>query len=155
MRRGLTITKEIHFRSGNRGRKVIEEGVVAKTPDLGRVPRVSRLMALAIYMEDLVRRGEAADYADLARLAHVSRARISQIMNLLHLAPYILEAILNLPRSKGGSDPIREKMVRSIAAVPDWQRQRAMWGELKSRAERLPSGGEPTRITQSGRRALR
>jgi hypothetical protein len=130
MTRGLTITKEIHFRSAHRGRKVIEEGAVAMTPDLGRVPRVSRLMALAIYMEDLVCRGEVTDYADLARLAHVSRARISQITGLLHLAPDIQEAILDLPLTNGGPDPIRELAVRPIAAVLDWRKQRVMWGEL-------------------------
>ncbi len=83
---GLTITKKVHFQNARRGRKVIEEGAVEETPDLGRVPRISRLMALAIHMDNLVRRGEVTDYADLARLAHVTRARISQIMALLHLA---------------------------------------------------------------------
>jgi hypothetical protein len=134
MMQGLTITKQVHFRSAKRGRRVIEEGAVTRMPDLGKVPRVSRLMALAIHMDDLVRRGEVTDYADLARLAHVSRARISQIMNLLHLAPDIQEAILDLPRVMGGRDPIREKMVRPIAAVPDWRKQRAMWAALKNRA---------------------
>jgi len=138
MTKGLTITKQVRFRSGKRGRKVIEEGAEAKAPDLGRVPRVSRLMALAIHMDDLIRRGEVADYAELARLAHVTRARISQIMSLLHLAPDIQEEILGLPRSKGGRDPIREKVVRPIAAVPDWRKQRAMWRNLKSRS---PSDG--------------
>ena len=108
--RGLTITKEVHFRNAYRGRKVIEEGAVAQTPQLGSVPRISRLMALAIHMEDLVRKAEVVDYAELARLAHVSRARITQIMNLLNLAPDIQEAILNLPRSGGGRNPIRERM---------------------------------------------
>ena len=132
---GLTITKRVQFRRGGCGRKVIEEGAVVKPPDLGRVPRLSRLMALAIHMDDLVRRGEVADYAELARLAHVSRARVTQIMNLLHLAPDIQEEILNLQRSVGSRGAIGERMVRSIVAVPDWRRQRAMWTELKS----LPS----------------
>ncbi len=34
----------------------------------GRIPRVSRLMALAIRFEKLVRDGVVADYAELARL---------------------------------------------------------------------------------------
>jgi hypothetical protein len=131
MTRGLTITKQIHFRCAQRGRKVIEEGAAAKTVDLGSIPRISRLVALAIHMDDLVRRGEVADYAELARLGQVSRTRITQIMNLLHLAPDILEEILLLPRSEGGADPITEKMVRPIAGIPDWHRQRAVWGELK------------------------
>jgi hypothetical protein len=37
----------------------------------GRVPRVSRLLALAFRLEELVRGGVVADYATLAELAHV------------------------------------------------------------------------------------
>lgn len=57
---------------------------VAAVP-VGRVPRVARLMALAIHFEELVRSGAVADYATLARLGHVTRARMTQIMNLLSL----------------------------------------------------------------------
>jgi hypothetical protein len=56
---------------------------------------------------------------------------VTQIMNFLHLAPHIQEEILSLPRSAGDRDPIREKMVRPIAAIPDWRKQRAMWRDLK------------------------
>lgn len=56
-----------------------------------RSPRLARLMALAIKFDGLVRQGVVRDYADLARLGYVSRARITQIMNLLHLAPDIQE----------------------------------------------------------------
>ena len=130
---GLTITKQVHFRRGGCGRKVIEEDRGAKVPELGTVPRLSRLMALAIHMDDLVRWGEVADYAELARLAHVSRARVTQIMNLLHLAPDIQEEILNLPRPKGSRGAISERMIRPIAAVPDWGKQMTMWILLTSR----------------------
>jgi len=58
-----------------------------------------------------------ADYADRARLAHVSSPRISQIMNLTLLAPDIQEAILFLPRTDGGRAVIGERQVRPIAAV--------------------------------------
>lgn len=136
MTKGLTVTKQVHFRRGRRGRKALAQGAVEERPVPGSVPRVSRLMALAIHMEDLIRRGEVADYAELARLAHVTRARITQIMSLLHLAPDIQEAILELPRTRGGRDPIREKMVRAIAAVPDWRRQRTLWTALAARGSR-------------------
>ena len=131
MTRGLTITKEVHFRRLKRGRKAIVDGPEEKQPALGSVPRVSRLMALAIHMDDLVHRGEVADYADLARLAHVSRARVTQIMSLLLLAPEIQEALLFLPLSHGGRDPISEKQIRPIAAITDWRKQRVMWTELQ------------------------
>lgn len=98
-----------------------------RNPEPGNVPRISRLMALAIKFDGLIQRGEVRDYADLARLGFVSRARITQIMNLLNLAPDIQEALLFLPRTLKGRDPIREKDVRPIAGVPHWNRQRKMW----------------------------
>lgn len=67
-------------------RKVIKEGKAPKAELRGSVPRISRLMALAIHMQKLMDESEVTDYAELARLAHVSRARITHIMNLLHLA---------------------------------------------------------------------
>lgn len=93
----------------------------------GTVPRISRLMALAIKFDELIQRSEVRDYADLARLGYVSRARITQIMNLLNLAPDIQEALLILPITVKGRDPIQEKHVRPIAAVSLWNRQRKMW----------------------------
>ncbi len=65
----------------------------------GNVPRVSKIMALAIRFHGLVRRGEVRDYTDLARLGYVTPARMTQIMCLLHLAPDIQEALLFLPRT--------------------------------------------------------
>ena len=96
----------------------------------GNVPRVSKIMALAIRFHGLVRRGEVRDYTDLARLGYVTPARMTQIMCLLHLAPDIQEALLFLPRTLQGRDPIREKDLRPIASVPHWNRQRKMWARL-------------------------
>lgn len=133
MTRNLTITKEVHFRRLKRGQKVIVKGPEERTPDLGSVPRLSRLMALAIHMDGLICRGEVTDYADLALLAHVSRARITQIMNLLHLAPDIQESILYLPLARISRDGIPEKSVRPLSAISDWQKQRALWNDLLRR----------------------
>jgi hypothetical protein len=127
------VTKEVHFGRANRGRKVIAERASEDTPDLGRVPRIARLMAMAIHVDDLVRRGEIADYAELARLAHVTRPRATQVMNLTHLAPEIQEELLGLARSAGGQDALTERQVRPIAAVPDWRKQRAMWRQVPRR----------------------
>jgi hypothetical protein len=96
----------------------------------GNIPRLSKLMALAIRFEGLVERGELQDYADLARLGYVTRARITQIMNLLNLAPDIQEELLFLPRTVKGRDPIFEKDLRPIVTVSHWQRQRKMWAKL-------------------------
>ena len=42
-----------------------------------QIPRITRLMALAIKVQGMIDRGEVRDYADLARLGHVSRARVA------------------------------------------------------------------------------
>jgi hypothetical protein len=94
----ITIQRKVHFRQGRRTRRELRPGEAAPTVP-GRVPRVSRLMALAIRFDQLIRAGVVADQAELARLGHVTRARLTQIMNLLCLAPDIQEAILFLPRA--------------------------------------------------------
>jgi hypothetical protein len=99
-------------------------GKAPVAPAPGRVPRVARVMALAIRFEELVRSGAVADYAALADLGHVSRARVTQIMSLLCLAPDIQEEILFLPRTEQGRDSIIPARLQLIAAKLDWQRQR-------------------------------
>lgn len=129
---GLTVQFDVHFARGAAGRREVQMGEAPPKADLpeGSVPRVARLMALAIRCEELVRRGEVTDYADLARLGHVSRARMTQIMNLLNLAPDIQEAILFLPRTTRGCDAIGERHLRSICTVADWKKQRQLWQQL-------------------------
>jgi hypothetical protein len=91
---------------------------------------VAKLLALAQRFEGLVRCGEVADYATLARLGRVSRARISQIMSLLSLAPDVQEQILFLPRTERGRDPIQMRHLLPLAQVPDWKIQRQLWAAL-------------------------
>ncbi len=123
---------QIRLVSGTGGRKrIVDPAQPAPQKTVpGRTARASRLMALAIHFDELLRSGVVADYAELARLGHVSQARISQVMNLLILAPDIQEAILFLPRTVRGRDPIRESHLRPLTAVPDWREQRRMWRAL-------------------------
>lgn len=132
---GVSVTRKVHFARRAKGRREIRPGpapVPQRTSD-GRVPRVSRLMALAIRFDGYLREGIVADQADLARLGHVSRARVTQIMNLLHLAPDIQEAVLSLPRVAEGRDPITERDLRPIAAEVDWEVQRGFWRRVADR----------------------
>ena len=119
-----TVTKKVHFRTGRRSRKALYGGEAATPTNVGRIPRVSRLMALAIRFEQLLRDGTVADQAELARLGNVTRARVTQIMNLLHLAPDIQEALLFLPRVERGRDPVTERELRAVVAEAEWGRQR-------------------------------
>lgn len=131
MSEGITLRARVHFRRGSRGRRQIRlgENQAAAAP-CGRVPRIARLMALAIRFDGLVRRGQVADQAELARLGHVTRARVTQIMNLLSLAPDIQEELLFLPPVERGRDPLVLRELLVIAAEPDWQRQRRRWRVL-------------------------
>ena len=131
----VIIESDVHFERGGRGaRKELHAGLEQRpeTVTCGRVPRVSRLMALAIRFDGLLHVGTVGSHAELADLGHVSRARISQIMNLLHLAPDIQEELLFLPRTECGRDPIHLRQLQPIAAIPDWKRQRIHWRSLNS-----------------------
>ena len=121
----ITIERKVHFTHGRRSRKELRDGDAKTTT--GRVPRVSRIMALAIRFDGLIRDGVVKDQAELARLGHVSRARLTQIMDLLLLAPDLQEAVLFLPTVERGGQPTTEKQLRPIAAVPSWGKQRRMW----------------------------
>jgi hypothetical protein len=58
----------------------------------------------------LIRDGDVRDYADLARLGHVMQACLSQIIDLLLLAP-AQEAILFLPTVEARDDPVCERRI--------------------------------------------
>ena len=94
------------------------------------IPRIARLMALAIRFQGLLREKKIRDYAELARLGRVTRARMTQIMKLLHLAPDIQEQILFLPPVGG----LNERNLRRIVSTTDWREQRRMFQELIERA---------------------
>src|SRR5207237_250990 len=54
-----------------------------------RVPRITRLLALALKFEELIRSGVVGNYTVMAQLGQVSRSRVTQVTNLLNLAPLI------------------------------------------------------------------
>ena len=60
----------------------------------------------------------------------VTSARITQIMNLLQLAPDLQEALLFLPRTERGRDPHILTDLQPIAALLDWRKQRLLWQRL-------------------------
>jgi hypothetical protein len=90
-----------------------------------RVPRVARLMALAIYFDQLLRDGVVADQAELARLGKVTRARVTQILDLSNLTPSIQDALLLRPHHG-----ITERKLRPVAALADWRQQERLWERI-------------------------
>jgi hypothetical protein len=130
----ITVTTKVHFRTGKAGRKRLADKSKPTVPE-GRVPRVSKLMALAIRFDGLLRDGVVSDLSELARLARVTQPRMTQIMNLLHLAPDIQEELLFLPLVCSGSDIITERTLRIVSAELSWWRQRAAWHALVRRLD--------------------
>ena len=127
MNEDARIHRRIRFHSGQR--RNVETSANEETPS-GRVPRVAHLMALAIRMEEWVAAGRVPCYAEAARSAKMTRARMTQIMNLTRLASEIQEAVLFLPPVAKGRDPVTERDLRPIAAELDWTKQRALWARL-------------------------
>lgn len=111
----------------------------------GRLPRVTRILALALSFQDIIAAGGAKNYKELARRTGVTAERLSQVMKLLWLAPSIQQEILYLSGG-GGRYPLSESMVRSIAMKWSWAEQLDLWSRLKKQLQietRPAENGEP------------
>ncbi|MCC5829259.1 MAG: hypothetical protein JJU36_07410 [Phycisphaeraceae bacterium] len=126
----ITVTKPIHFAVKGHRKRAVNGPKPKPVEPAGRIPRISKLMALAIRFDKLLEDGVVADQTELARLAHVTQPRMTQIMNLLHLAPDIQEDILYLPPVTAGRDPIAERHLRPISKIVEWRRQRRAWASI-------------------------
>ena len=87
-------------------------------------------MALAIRPEHLLATGQVKDQAEIARTAGITRARVTQIINLTNLAPDIQQAIVDLEPTADHVLRFREREVRTIAITPNWEKQRQAWRRL-------------------------
>lgn len=125
-----TVVRPIHFVRRGRRTKAVSTPDVAPRALPSRVPRVARLMALAIHFDGMLRKGVVADQSELAEICNVTQPRMTQIMNLLHLAPDIQEQILFLPPVASGRDAVAERHLRALAAETAWTSQRDKWQRL-------------------------
>jgi hypothetical protein len=102
------------------------------------IPRIARLMALAIRLDGLIREGKVRDYAELARRGQVTRARMTQIIRLLDLAPDIQEQILFLPpahvvnewKLRPGAG-LNERNLRPVVNQIAWDEQRRLFQAVR------------------------
>ena len=131
----MKVETKVHFQSAVESKKQMQVGPKRVVPH--RVPRVAKLMALALRFERLIQDGVVANYAELARLGYVTRARVSQLMRLLNLAPDIIEAILFLEPVKRGKDRITEKSLRPLLGILDWKLQRLLWQMMVENAKKI------------------
>lgn len=130
------VSVDFQFSIKQRGRgakKRIVEGAAQSDesrPALELIPRISRYMALAVYYEDLIRKGHVHDNAEIATLGHVTRARVTQIMNLRLLAPDIQEWLMDQPRLMDGRDRVSLKQLQAISILPSCCEQRTRLNSL-------------------------
>lgn len=114
----MRLEYKLPFRKGARQRMFLSR---EESEWEARPPRVARMLALAHKLDGLVRTGVVKDYVALARLAHLSPARVSQILLLLQLAPSIQEQLLFADSATGHS--MAENDLRKIARRPLWNEQ--------------------------------
>lgn len=88
------------------------------------------MLALAHRLQRAIDRGEFEDRAALARRYELTRARITQLLNLTLLAPDIQESVLGL-ESIDGLEPTSERALREISWALDWEEQRRRWSCVK------------------------
>lgn len=119
--------------SSSHGRQRVSAPKPKKSSAPAKLPHITKLMALAIRLEHLLASGQVKDQAEIARTAGITRARVTQIINLTQLAPDIQEAILNLEPSTDHVPRFREREVRAIAILPSWEKQRTEWNRILKR----------------------
>lgn len=73
-----------------------EPGAKAERQRLDRAARKARNLALAYWIDHLIRTGQVADLAEVARMCGVSRARVTAVVGLLAAAPLTQEGWLIL-----------------------------------------------------------
>ena len=118
---------DIHLAPGHCGHKRIRKGRKPEHAKPTRLPRITRLMALAIKYEDLIDSGVVEGHDALARLAGVDRSQVSRIMRLRLLGPKIQENLLGLQEVEAGRDTITWKDIDPITRISSWEKQRELF----------------------------
>lgn len=120
----ITVHQKLSLTIIRKGRKRLETCDTEKpTRPTASIPRISRLMALAIKYQGMLDRGEVAGVTELAKLCHVTQPRMSQILNLNFLSPNLQEKLLFLPETTCGKPTIHERGLRFACTLIDWESQ--------------------------------
>lgn len=123
------------FRSRNGSDVVFSDEPPPPPPEVVRRPaRVALMLALAHRFQRAIERGDYADRADLARQFGLTRARITQLLNLTLLAPDIQEEVLKL-EAVDGVQPTSERALREVVGEVEWGEQRLRWTALQPGAK--------------------
>ena len=97
--------------------------------------RVALMLAFAHKLQEAIDNGEYTDRADAARKLGLTRARVSQLLDLLMLAPDIQEKILFMERVDG-IEPTSERALRTVVKKVSWRAQLAVFSMHYSAREK-------------------
>ncbi len=101
-----------------------------------RPAKVARQLALAHHLQAAIKRGLVADQAALARKLGLTRARVTQLFDLLMLAADLQEQVLAL-KAVDGAEPMAERTLRAVAHAGTWAEQRTAWTTIISSARHV------------------
>ncbi len=111
------------FRSKRRGVRFDTEAPPPKPEPVRRPARVAQMLALAHKIQEAIDRGAVPDRATVARRLGFTRARVTQLLDLVLLAPDIQEALLQL-EAVDGEEPMSERALRPLVRTANWTEQR-------------------------------
>jgi hypothetical protein len=99
------------------------------------------MLAVAYTLAEILDQEDAPSRGELAKALGMSKARLSQLLDLALLAPDIQEALLFL-QVPPGPDPIPERALRHVVRALDWNEQRRRFARLREAAgaPRAPTG---------------
>ena len=123
------------FRRKRRSVMLAETPPPAKPEPVRRPAKVAQQLALAHHLQAAIDRGAVADRADVARKLGRTRARVTQLLDLLLLAPDLQAAVLAM-EAVDGAEPMAERTLRTVAHAGTWAEQRAAWARIVG-SERL------------------
>ena len=93
---------------------------------------MARLLALAHHFQELIDTRTVETLAELADLAKLTPARVTQIMNLLGVAPDIQEEIFFLPPVTAGQPSVTERHLREVLKTVVWSEQQERWAGIRA-----------------------
>ncbi|WP_437318698.1 hypothetical protein [Sorangium sp. So ce385] len=114
------------FRRKSRSVTLAETPPPAKPEPVRRPVKVAQQLALAHHLQAPIDRGAVADRAAVARKLGLTRARVTQLLDLTLLAPDLQLEVLEL-EAVDGVEPMAERALRAVAHAGTWAEQRAAW----------------------------
>jgi hypothetical protein len=87
---------------------------------------VAVTLAFARTIQRAIDRGEVRDQAEAARRLGLTRARLTQILDLTFLAPDLQEEIIFL-EAVDGVEPLSERALRDAVRIPPWLHQKSVF----------------------------